>query len=333
MTPVTQTRVPVHPPSHALPPSRWPGWVRRALPVAVALAVAAAPFGVAPPVSSALTRMAAFAVLAVSLDLLTGIAGLPSLGQAAPFGVGAYAAAIVALHIGPTAPVQLAVAAAAGGLLSAATGWLAVRVRGINFLMVTLALAELVHALANQWSSVTGGSNGLVGLPFIRILPGGPPLVATGYVLWYVLAVSAACVAVVVVVSRSAFGRTLRGIRDNEGRMRALGYATFWPKYLVFCIAGVLAGVGGSLWVAQAQFVSPGSLNFEVSALALMAVVIGGRGTLYGPVLGAALVVLVRYELSPYLAGRGMLLLGGVFILVVYLLPKGLAGGRARRSA
>ncbi|MEN3307044.1 MAG: branched-chain amino acid transport system permease protein [Micromonosporaceae bacterium] len=330
---MTATISPARTSAHAAVRGGWAGRLRRVLPVATVLAVAVAPFGVTPPVSSALTRMCAFAVLVVGLDLLTGVAGLPSLGQAAPFGAGAYAAAIVATRLSPVAPLQLVAGAAAGGLLAAVIGWLAVRLRGINFLMITLALAELVHALANQWSSLTGGSNGLVGLPFIRIAPAGPPLVATGYVLWYVLAVSAACVAVVVVVSRSAFGRTLRGIRDNEGRMRALGYATFWPKYLVFCIAGVLAGVGGSLWVAQAQFVSPGSLNFEVSALALMAVVIGGRGTLYGPVLGAALVVLVRYELSPYLAGRGMLLLGGVFILVVYLLPKGLAGGRARRSA
>jgi branched-chain amino acid transport system permease protein len=235
----------------------------------------------------------------------------------------------VAIHVGPVAPVQFVVAAAVGGLLAAAIGWLAVRLRGINFLMITLALAELVHALANQWSSLTGGSNGLVGLPFIRVVPGGPPLVATGYVLWYVLALSILCIAVVVTVSRSAFGRTLRGIRDNEGRMRALGYSTFWPKYLAFCLAGVLAGAGGSLWVAQAQFVSPASLGFEISALALMAVVIGGRGTTYGPVFGAALVVLVHFELSPYLAGRGMLLLGAVFVLVVYLLPKGFSGLRS----
>jgi branched-chain amino acid transport system permease protein len=303
------------------------------LSAAVVVAVAVAPFGVTPPVSSALTRMCAFAVLVVSLDLLTGVAGLPSLGHAAPFGVGGYAAALMATHFASVAPVQLVVATLAGGALSAAIGWLAVQLRGINFLMITLALAELVHALANQWSSVTGGSNGLVGLPFIRVVPGTAPLVATGYVLWYVLAVAVLCIAVVIAVSRSAFGRTLRGIRDNEGRMRALGYSTFWPKYLAFCLAGAVAGAAGSLWVAQAQFVSPGSLGFEISALALMAVVIGGRGSLYGPVFGAALVVLVLFELSPYLGGRGMSVLGVVFVLVVYLLPKGFAGVRGRRAS
>jgi branched-chain amino acid transport system permease protein len=296
--------------------------------VGVTVAVAVAPFGFGPAVSSALTRMAAFAVLAVSLDLMSGVAGLPSFGQAAPFGVGAYAAGITATHLGPVAPLQLAIAAAAGGLLAAGTGWLAVRLRGINFMIITLALAELVHALANQWFSVTGGSNGLVGLPFVRVVPGGPPLIATGYILWYVLAVSVLCIGIVLGLSWSPFGRTLRGIRDNEARMRLLGYSTFWPRYLVFCIGGILAGAAGSLWVAQAQFVSPGSLSFEISALALMAAVIGGRGTLLGPVLGAALVVLVWFELSPYLAGRSALLLGLTFILVVYLLPNGLTGGR-----
>jgi len=325
-TPALEQTNPAQSPGKAVAPS--PRWVRRVGPLMVAVAVAAVPFGFVPTITSALTRMAAFAVLVVSLDLLTGVAGMPSLGQAAPWGVGGYAAALVALHVSPLAPVQLVVAAAAGGALAAAIGWLAVRLRGLNFLMITLALAELVHALANQWSSLTGGSNGLVGLPFIRVLPAGPPLVATGYVLWYALAVAIVCIAIMVAISRSAFGRTLRGIRDNEDRMRALGYSTFWPKYVVFCIAGVMAGAAGSLWVAQAQFVSPGSLEFEISALALMAVVIGGRGTLYGPALGAALVVLVRYELSPYLSGRGRLLLGAVFVLVVYLLPRGLAGLR-----
>jgi branched-chain amino acid transport system permease protein len=296
--------------------------------IAVAAAIGVAPFVFVPAVCSALTRIVAFAVLAMSLDLMTGVAGLPSLGQAAPFGVGAYAAAIGATHLGLIAPGQLGIAGVAGGTLAAITGWLAVRLRGINFMIVTLALAELVHALASQWSSLTGGSNGLVGLPFMRMVPGGPTMIATGYILWYVLVVALLCAAIILAMSRSPFGRTLRGIRDNEARMRLLGYSTFWPRYLVYCVGGALAGVAGSLWVAQAQFVSPGSLTFQVSALALMAVVIGGRGTLLGPVLGAGIVVVVWYELSPYLAGRSALVLGLLFVLVVYLLPNGLVGGR-----
>jgi branched-chain amino acid transport system permease protein len=298
----------------------------------VVVAIAITPIWFVPAVSSALTRMAAFALLAVSLDLLTGVAGLPSLGQAAPFGVGAYAAAITASRLSPVAPLQLLIAAGSGGLFAAATGWFAVRLRGIYFMIVTLALAELVYELAKQWSSVTGGSNGLVGLPFVRVVPGGAPLVATGYVLWYVLAVSLSGVGFVMALSRSPFGRTLRGIRDNEARMRMLGYSTFQPRYLVYCIGGLLAGAAGSLWVAQAQFVSPGSLSFEISALALVAVVIGGRGTLLGPVLGAAVVVLVWFELSPYLAGLSALLLGLVVVVVVYRLPNGLVGIRFGRS-
>ena len=124
-----------------------------------------------------------------------------------------------------------------------------------------------------------------------------------GVLYWYVLAAVLICAGGLWVVSRSAFGRTLRGVRDNEERMRSLGYRTFVPKYAVFCIAGAAAGAAGSLWVAQARFVSPADLGFEVSAMALLAVVIGGRGSLWGAALGAAVVVLVRDELSPSSAG------------------------------
>jgi len=328
--PLRSVRTAYAPGGHALG-GRAYSWPATIVVLGVAAGVASVPFFFVPAVSSVLTRIAAFAVLAMSLDLMAGIAGMPSLGQAAPFGVGAYAAAITATEISPLAPVQLGAAVAAGGLLALATGWLAVRLRGINFMMITLAVAELVHALAIQWSSVTGGSNGLVGLPFIRMVPNGAPLIANGYVLWYALAVCALCAVIVVALSRSPFGRTLRGIRDNEARMRLLGYSTFWPRYVSFCIGGALAGAAGALWVAQAQFVSPGSLSFNISALALMAVVIGGRGTLLGPIVGAGIVVLAWYELSPYLGGHSAMLLGAVLVVIVYSMPGGLAGSRRRQ--
>ena len=153
-----------------------------------------------------------------------------------------------------------------------------------------------------------------------------------GVLYWYVLAAVLVCAGALWVVSRSAFGRTLRGVRDNEERMRSLGYRTLVPRYTVFCIAGAAAGAAGSLWVAQARFVSPADLGFEVSAMALLAVVIGGRGSLWGAALGAAVVVLVRDELSPQLGGRGPLVLGLVFVAAVYLLPRGFAGTRLPRS-
>lgn len=295
------------------------------------VALALLPLFVPANVADMLTRVLAFALLAVSLDLLTGVGGLPSLGHAAPFGVGAYAAALVAKHLTTVGPLQLLAAAAAGAALSASVGWLIVRARGTYFLMLTLAVGEIVHVLADRWEGITGGSNGLAGIPAITLLPGGDPVRLAGILYWYVLGAMLLGAAVLVMVSRSAFGRTLRGVRDNEQRMRALGYATIRPKYTVFCIAGAAAGAAGSLWVAQARFVSPADLSFEISAMALLAVVLGGRGSLWGAAFGAALVVLVRDELSPQLGGRGPLVLGLVFVAAVYLLPRGFAGLRLPR--
>ena len=297
----------------------------------VVLALFLVPFTAPPSLANALTRILALALLAVSLDLLVGIGGMPSLGHAAPFGVGAYVAGITARELTPWAPAQLVVAIAAGALLSVVIGWLVVRARGTYLLMLSLAFAEIFHSLATRWESVTGGDNGLVGIPSITLVPGGEPVRLAGIRYWYVLAVALLCFLVVVAVSRSAFGRSLRGVRDNESRMASLGYSTFAIKYKAFVIAGAVAGAAGSLWVVQARFVSPADLAFEVSALALLAVVIGGRGSLWGAVLGAAVVFYIRDEIGPELGGRGPLLLGVVFIAAVFLLPRGFAGIRLPR--
>lgn len=308
-------------------------FLRRHLPIGVAILIGlfAVPFFAPPDLANALTRILALALLAVSLDLLVGVSGLPSLGHAAPFGVGAYAAGITAKEVTAFAPVQLLVAVVAGAVLSAVVGALVVRTRGTYLLMLTLAIAELVHVLAGRWEAVTGGTNGLVGIPAITLTPGGEPVRLAGIRYWYVLAVAVLFFVLVVVVSRSAFGRTLRGIRDNEERMSSLGYSAFRVKYTVFVIAGAVAGAAGSLYVTQSRFVSPTDLGFEVSALALLAVIIGGRGSLWGAVLGTALVFYLRDEIGPVLGGRGGLLMGVVFIAAVYLLPRGFAGIRMPR--
>ncbi|MGW0808272.1 branched-chain amino acid ABC transporter permease [Nonomuraea sp. NPDC002799] len=296
------------------------------VPVLVLLAAAPLVLGVYPV--STMTRILAFAVLVLSVDLLTGVTGLPTLGQAAYFGAGAYTAALVGIHLTSDALVQALAGLAAGLVTAALTGWVAVRARGIVFLMLTLAIGESVHQVAGTWPAV-GASNGLAGMPPISLF-GGPPLTAAGFVYWWVLAVAISVYAAVALVVRSPYGRTLRGIRDNEPRLRALGYRPALARYGVFCLAGAVAGVGGSLWAAHARFVSPGDLGFEVAALALLSVVIGGAGSLWGPCLGAALVLLVRDNLSASIGGHGPLVLGLAFVAVVFLLPRGIAGIRRR---
>jgi branched-chain amino acid transport system permease protein len=296
---------------------------------AVLVVLAAAPLFLAPFATTTLTRVLVFALFAVSLDLLVGVTGLPSLGHAGYLGAGAYAAGWVSINVTAEAPVPLLVGAVVGALAAALTGWVTVRSAGIFFLMLTLAIGETLQQLADSWESVTGGADGLTGVPSVRVA--GTPLADVGYTYWYVLVVGALGFGLVALLARSPFGAALRGIRDNEPRMRALGYPTSLHKYAVFVVAGGVAGVAGSLLVAQQRLVTPADLGFTTASFALLAVIIGGAGSLWGACLGAALVIVVRDALGPSLDGHGTLVLGIVFVLVVYLLPRGAAGLRARR--
>lgn len=297
--------------------------------VAVLIVLAAVPLFVLPFQTSMLARMLIFALLAVSLDLLVGLTGLPSLGHAAYFGVGAYTAGLVAKHWTAAAPVPLIAAVIVSAVAAAATGWLAVRSHGVFFLMLTLAIGELLQQLAESWSGVTGGDNGLYGIPAVEVA--GRPLTVVGYVYWYVLVFAVVGFLVIWAVSRSPFGAALRGIRDNEQRMRSLGYSPFRYKLAGFVIAGAVAGLAGGLLSVQQQLVTPADLGFTTSALALLAVAVGGAGSLWGPAIGAALVVLIRDVYGPDLDGHGTLVLGIVFIVAVYSLRNGIAGLTAPR--
>jgi branched-chain amino acid transport system permease protein len=291
--------------------------------------LAAAPLFLAPFATTTMTRVLVFALFAVSLDLLVGVTGLPSLGHAAYLGAGAYAAGWVSSNLTAEAPVPLLAGAAVGAVVAALTGWVTVRTAGVFFLMLTLAIGETLQQLADSWESVTGGANGLSGVPAVRVA--GTPLANAGFTYWYVLVIGALGFGLVVLVARSPFGAALRGIRDNEPRMRALGYPTSLYKYAVFVVAGGVAGIAGSLLVAQQRLVTPADMGFTTASFALLAVIIGGAGSLWGACLGAALVIIIRDALGPSLDGHGTIVLGIVFILVVYLLPRGAAGLRLYR--
>jgi branched-chain amino acid transport system permease protein len=171
---------------------------------------------------------------------------------------------------------------------------------------------------------VTGGSNGLFGIPSVRL--GGEPLTLAGLLYWYVLGFALLGFLGLWLVAHSPFGAALRGIRDNEPRMRSLGYSPFRYKFLAFTLAGGFAGLAGGLFAGLVRIVNPSDASFTTSALVLLAVILGGAGTLWGPILGAAVVVLVRDTFGPQLDGHGPLLLGVVFVVAVYVLPRGFAG-------
>jgi branched-chain amino acid transport system permease protein len=318
------------------PARRWRRVAPIAVPLALALALAVAPLVLGSYAAATLSRILAFALLAASLDLLVGTTGLPSLGHGAYFGAGAYAAGWVALHVTAAAPLGLAAAIAVSAVVAVIAGSVAVRARGVFFLMLTLAIGEIVEQLAQSWRSVTGGSDGLYGIPASRIA--GASLGDVRWLSWYALAVFIAGMAVLRCIARSPLGAALRGIRDNEPRMRALGYRTYRYKLAAFAIAGALAGLAGALLAAQQRVVTPADLGFTTSVPVLLAVIIGGEATPWGPCVGAAVVVVIRDVFGPGLGGHGSLVLGAVFVAMVFALPGGLArvrrfGGAARASA
>lgn len=294
--------------------------------IAILVVLVALPWVVNAYSVSTASRILVFGLLAMSVNLLTGITGLPTLGQTAYFGVGAYTGAIVATSFTEIGPLQLVLCALAGAVAAAITGPVAVRARGVPFLMITLAIGEIAYSAARRMAWLTGGTDGMRGIPPVVPFPGMEPLTNVGLVYYYVLAMFLLLFVLMAVLLKSPFGLTLRGIRDNEARLRAVGYRTGSYVLVAYIIAGAFAGAAGSLWTSAQRFVSPGDMGFSLAALALLAVIIGGVGSMWGSVLGAALVILTRDYLGGMFAGHGELLLGALFVLAVYLLPKGVAG-------
>jgi len=273
-----------------------------------------------------LARILAVGLLAVSVAALTGWAGLPSLGQVAPFAVGAYTTALLARAGVTVGVVQLGAATAAAAVFAALTGLAVVRTRGTAFMMVTLAVGELTAAAATRWSSLTGGSDGLAGIPAVRPVWGALALTNDRQVYWYVLGVTAAVVAITAAVLRSPAGLLLTGIRDHEVRMRACGHPVGAYLLAGYTAAGAVAGVGGALLVTVARYISPADVGFDTAALVLLAVIVGGANSIGGAFVGSALIVGVRDWLAGPWPGHSPLLLGAVLIAAVYLLPDGVSG-------
>jgi branched-chain amino acid transport system permease protein len=293
------------------------GWL--IVPVALALV----PLGAPRYLTATLTEILIFTVFAMSLDLLVGYAGLVSLGHAAFFGIAAYAAGLLGVRGGAalllSLPAGIVVAAAAALIV----GVFALRAAGVYFLMLTLAFAQMAFAVAHQWAGLTGGTNGLSGIP--RPALPGVDLGATVPFYYLVLLMSVAATAALVRLTASPFGAALVGIRVNESRMRVLGFDTFRVKLTAFVVAGAAAGLSGVLYAYYNGFVSPDVLYWTTSGQVLIMVLLGGTGTLMGPAVGAAVVLLGQNLVSSY-TERWTLILGAVFIVAVRAAPRGLLG-------
>ena len=275
-----------------------------------------------------------FALFALSLDLLLGHGGLPSLGHAASFGTAAYVAGFLALKLASTNfLLNFAIAISAGAAIAAIFGLLALRTRGVYFLMITLALSQVLWALAWKWKSATGGDDGMPGVPRpnLGFLPWDLAHVNSYFYFTLVIFV-VACILMYLLI-RSPFGHSLRGIRESESRMMALGYNVWAYQYVAFILAGAFAGLAGILFVYYNNMVSPHELHLVTSAKVLLMVILGGTGTFLGPILGAALIVLLENTVSGF-TERWTLVLGIIYVLVIMLAPQGLLGplkGKLRR--
>ena len=290
---------------------------------AAALALLALPHVLPAYYLNLTTQILHYAVFAMSLDLLVGYAGLTSLGHGSFFGVATYAVALLNGRGITNLLAVGAVALLAATLFAAAFGLLAIRGSALGFLMITLALGQVLWGLAFRWAALTGGDNGLSGI--VRPpLPFGISLQSGAGIYYFTLVAFAACWAVLWLVVRSPFGLVLIGIREQPNRMRALGFHVTAYQYAAFVIAGLFAGVSGVLYTYFNTFVHPTTLTITSSAEALLMVIAGGAGTLAGPVAGAALVVFLKNVVSAYLE-RWVILLGAVYVIIVLFAPGGLA--------
>ncbi len=302
---------------------------RRALPGALAGAVGSLLLVVVPPFLSSfmltlLTQALIYGILAMSLDIILGYTGLASLGHAAYLGLGAYSVGILSTRYDAgfwtTLPVGVLLAAA----VAAVFGLVALRASGVYFLMITLALGMVVWGLAHRWVSMTQGDNGISGVPRPEL---GFGLSFTDSVPFYYLVLAAFLMAFLALrlLVRSPFGKTLVGIRESESRMRTLGYHVWLHKYLGFVVAGAVGGFAGVLWAYYNGFVSPADLELATSVEALLMVALGGRATLLGAPLGAAIIVLLKNLVSVY-THRWLLILGAVYIGTIVYAPEGILG-------
>jgi branched-chain amino acid transport system permease protein len=297
------------------------GW-RRPVLIALAVLLIAAPPLLPTYWIGLLTQMVILAILAMSLDILLGYTGLPSLGHAAFFGVAAYAVAVLSTRYQLGFWTCVVGGILIGTLLSAAVGLIVSHVRDVYFLMITLAIGMVLWGLSNRWIPMTGGDNGLSGIPRLEAhagLPFSGPI-PFYYVTLFVFAISAGLMALLV---QSPFGLTLLGVRESESRMKSLGFNTWLHCYLSFVLSGVFASVSGVMWAYYNGFVSPTYLDLTASSELFLMVTLGGPATLVGPVVGAGAIVLLKNVISAYTA-RWLLILGIVYIVAILAAPQGL---------
>jgi len=293
--------------------------------VKLVLLVAAIGFGIAAPYifSSFIVGLLSLALIAglfaMSIDLLAGYAGLVTLGQAGISATAAYGVGYMANKVGAGIPAQVLVGIAAGLVASAVFAAMAMRTGGVYFIMITLAQGMIVWGLSIRLYQITGAENGLTGIE-------RPSAISEYWQYYYfVLAVVVVCSFLLFIAVRSPFGSSIKGIRESESRMRMLGYNPALQKFYVFMVSGFFASVAGILFVYLNEFISPSSAYIAASAIGVLEAILGGIGTLIGPMIGAFVIVYIQNIVSTNLE-RWPTLMGLIFIVVILFARDGLVG-------
>lgn len=297
---------------------------------ALCAVLAAAPFA-SDYTLGLISEILIFAIFAMSLNLLVGYTGMMSFGHAAFFGMSTYTVIGLGVHLGISGWWGVLAGVAVATVLAALIGAFCIRVSGIPFLMLTMAFSQLLYAASLKWRTLSGGSDGLVG--FARPELFGTSLSDSALARYLVVALGFALVlAFLWCLVRSPLGSIFIGIRDNEQRMRAIGYPVQRFKLLAFTIAGFLAGVGGALYALFNAYVSTDILHWHLSGDVMIMVILGGSGTVLGPAVGAALFLLLKNFIGSY-NEYWSFWVGTVFILCVMFMREGVWGYLAARWA
>ena len=272
------------------------------------------------------TQILIYAILALGLNVLVGYAGLVTLGHAGLFGIAAYVGAIL-INNGHGHLVVALGACIATLAATAVFALLALRGTGLGFVMITVALGQIVWGIAYRWISLTNGDNGVS--INARPAPFGLSLADAPAFYWASFVVFVITIAAMAIFVASPFGAALRGARDQPRRMTALGYNVWLTRFLAFLFSGFWSGIAGLLYLYYNQFISPQAVALSASAEALLMVIAGGTATLLGPIAGAALVIIMKYVVSAYIE-RWNFVLGAIFVLIVVFMPEGLVPGCVR---
>ena len=264
-----------------------------------------------------------YGIFTMSLNILTGYAGLPSLGHAMFFGISAYTVGILDVEMSTNFGLELAAGLSAAVIIGAGFGLLTIRGKGISFVMITLALSMVLWGLASNLAGLTGGTDGLSGVSRPDLTGILLDLEETIHFYYFVLGFFFISFLLMYLIMRSAFGYALLGIRESETRMSSLGYNVWRYKYACFIVSGIFAGLAGILFAYYNGFVHPSDLGIENSAKVLFMLILGGTGTLFGPIIGAFAVVLMENYISAY-SERWPMFLGAIYVLVVLFAPDGI---------